>query len=95
METIINTITSNKILLLIFILLTSLIIYSILKRLVKIIIILLIALALYLGFMNYKGEKNEDFIQKYLNKGETEMKELQKKKDKISETIDAANKVTK
>ena len=95
METIISTITSNKILLLIFILITSLVIYAILKRLLKIIIILIIALALYLGYMNYRGEKIDGIIQNYLNKGETELKDLQKKKDKISNTIDAANKAAK
>ncbi len=95
METIISSITSNKILLLIFILITSLVIYAILKRLLKIIVILIIALALYLGYMNYMGEKIDGNIQNYLNKGETGLKDLQKKKDKISDTIDAANKVTK
>jgi len=95
METIISTITSNKILLIIFILLASLFIYAILKRLLKIIVIILIALVLYLGYMSYRGEKIDGTIQNYLNKGEIELKELQKKKDKISNVIDSANKVKK
>jgi len=45
--------------------------------------------------MNYKGEKIDAMVQNYLNKGGIELKELQKKKDKMSDAIDAANKVTK
>ncbi|HNX24601.1 MAG TPA: hypothetical protein PKG60_11185 [Spirochaetota bacterium] len=95
METIISTITSNKILMIIFILIAALIIYSVLKRLIKIIVIIIIALVLYMSYMNYKGEKIDAMVQNYLNKGGVELKELQKKKDKMSDAIDAANKVTK
>lgn len=95
MESIINTITSNKILLIIIILITSLLVYSILKQLVKIIIIIIIALALYLGYMNYKGEKTDIIINDYLNKGGKELKEIQKKKDSISRMLDTTEKITK
>jgi len=88
MDTIINSVTSNRILLVISILLASLIIYSILKRLVKIIVILIIALILYLGYVNYRGEKVDDTIQHYLNKWGKELNDLQKKKNKISGIIE-------
>ena len=95
MESIINTVTSNKIVLIIIILITSLLVYSILKQLVKIIIIIIIALALYLGYMNYKGEKTDIIINEYLNKGGKEFQEIQKKKDSISRMLDSAEKITK
>lgn len=95
MESIIHTITSNKILLIIIILITSLLVYSILKQLVKIIIIIIIALALYLGYMNYKGEKTDVIINEYLDKGSSGLQEIQKKKDSISRMLDASEKITK
>jgi len=94
MESIINSFTSNPILLAIAILLASLLIYSILKRLVKLIIILIIALSLYLGYMNYTGKKIDPALQNYLNQGGKEIKEIQRKKEKLSDTIDTVNKLT-
>jgi len=95
MESIINTVTSNKILLVIIILITALLVYSILKQLVKIIIIIIIALALYLGYMNYKGEKTDVIINDYLKKGGKEFQEIQKKKDSINRMLDSTEKITK
>jgi amino acid permease len=95
MEAIINEITSNKILLIIIILLISLLVYSILKQLVKIIVIIIIALALYLGYMNYKGDKTGSNIQEYLNKGEKELLEINKKKDELNRMLDSVDKITK
>jgi uncharacterized protein YqhQ len=95
MESIINVITSNKILLVIIILLISLLVYSILKQLVKIIVITIIALALYLGYMNYKGENMDSNIQKYLNKGGEELQDIQKKKDALSQILDSVDKINK
>jgi len=95
MESIIHTLTTNKILLIIVILLTSLLIYSILKKLVKLIVIIIIALVLYLGFMDYKGEKIDDTLQKFLNKYGISLKEIGQKKDKISNIVDSVNKTSK
>ncbi len=95
MESIINAITSNKILLIIIILLISLLVYSILKQLVKIIVITIIALGLYLGYMNYKGDKMGSNIQEHLNNGEKQLLQIQKKKDALSQMLDSVDKITK
>lgn len=95
MESIINAITSNKILLIIIILLISLLVYSILKQLIKIIVITIIALALYLSYVNYKGDKMDSNIQEYLNKGGKELKDIQKKKDALSQMLDSVEKISK
>ncbi len=95
MESIINALTSNKVLLAIAILLLSVIIYSILKRLIKIIVIIIIALVLYMGYMNYRGEKIDETLQNYLNKGEKELTGIQKNANKISDVIDSASKTAK
>lgn len=95
MESIINTLMSNKILLAVVILVAALIIYSILKRLVKIIVILVIALIVYLGYINYSGGKIDPAIQNYLDKGKYDLKEIQKQRDKLNEMIDTAGKLSR
>ncbi len=93
MEQIINSLLANKILLAIVILLASLLIYSILKRIVKLIVILLIALLLYAGYLNYKGEKIDPALQQYLDKSGIDLDEIQKQKEKLTETVDTINRV--
>lgn len=95
LEAVIRAVTSNRILLVIVILLASLLIYSVLKRLVKIIIIVLIALLLYLGYLNYTGNDMDRTLQNYLKRGDEQVKEIIKKRDKLSDTIDSVNKLTK
>jgi cell shape-determining protein MreC len=94
MESLINQLTSNKILMIIIVLMLSLLIYSLIKRLVKIIIIVIIALALYLGYMNYTGEKLDGNLQNFLDRGSKDLEEMQKKKEKLYYFMDAANKIT-
>lgn len=95
MESIINSLSSDKILLAILILLFSLMVYSILKRIVKLIIIMIIALVLYLGYIHYTGEKIDDTLQKYINQGGKELKDIQKKKDKINRVMNSVNEVSR
>jgi len=93
MESFLNTLTSNKILLLILILSASLIIYSIIKRLLKVIVIAIIALAIYLFYMNYTGQKPDNRIQNYYNEGVKELNKLQKKSEHINRINDSLNKI--
>lgn len=93
MEQIINSLTSNKILLAIIILIAALLIYSILKRIVKLMVILLIALVLYACYMNYRGEKIDPALQHYLDKGGINLEEIQQKKEKLNETVDTIHKL--
>lgn len=93
MEALLNSLISNKILIVILIFLISLLIYSIIKRIVKLIVILIIALVLYIGYMNYTGQKLDPALQNYLDKGGKDLKELQQKKEKIGETLDTVNKL--
>ena len=95
MDTIIDSITSNKILLLIIILSVSLIIYSILKRLFKIIIIIIIALVLYLCYINYKGEKADERLQQFYSEGVKKLNEIQQKQQHIKRIDDSINKLQK
>ena len=95
MESLISSVTTNKILLIIFILLASLIIYAMLKRLIKIIVILLIALMLYAGYMNYKGENIDATLQKFLNRNGFDLKKIEQQKKKLSNAIDSVNEAAK
>lgn len=93
MDSIIQILTANKIVLIIAILIASLIVYSILKSLLKIIVIVIIALALYLGYMNYRGENIEPKLSEYLNRGGKELNELKKKLDSALVIKDQAEKI--
>jgi hypothetical protein len=95
MDTIINSITSNKVLLVIVILSVSLIIYSVLKRLLKIILITIIALVLYVSYVNYKGEKIDERIQQFYLEGMKKFNEIQQKQEHINRINDSINKLQK
>ncbi len=94
-DTLINAVASNRILLIIVLLLASLLIYSILKRLVKIIVIILIALVLYLGYLNYTGKDADGVLKDYIKKGEKKYEDVTKKRDRLGRSIDQADKLMK
>lgn len=93
MDAFIGTLTSNKILLLIIILSASLLIYSILKRLLKIIVIAIIALAIYLIYMNYTGQEPVGRIQNFFNEGVKGLNKLQQKTEQIDRINDSIKKL--
>ena len=69
MESLVNEILSDKTVLILALLVLSLIIYFVLKRLVKLIIIAIIMLALFTGYMYYKGEKIPQPVMKIIEEG--------------------------
>ncbi len=70
MEQLINTIASDRLVLAIVLLLLALAVYFILKRLVKLIIIAVIMLVLFTGFMYYRGEKLPAPVKELIQQGE-------------------------
>jgi len=78
MENIIETLLTNKIFIIIVILLTALVVYSLLKRLLKLIIFILIALILYVGYMTYTGQKLPGTSEELIKEGSEKIEELQK-----------------
>lgn len=88
MENLLNEILSDKRALILALLVLSLIIYFILKRLVKLIILAIIMLALFMGYMYYRGEKVPSPVMQI-------MEEWKKISDSINpggNTIDILNK---
>ncbi len=89
MENLIDIITSNTLYLVLVILIAIMIIITILKKLFKLFLVSLIVLALYLGFMVYKGEKiptNSQEIMDHLKKKKEEL-HLNTWKEKGKEAI--------
>lgn len=66
MTELINSLLSNNIMVIIGILLASLLVYSILKRLLKIIIFFLIMLSVYTAYMVYSGQEVPGSTKKYI-----------------------------
>ena len=89
METLINSLTSDKILVIFVILILSFIIYYMLKSVFKVILIIAIAILLYSVYLNYNEKKNFDSIQQGLDKTIKEFNEKKEKTNKIVDFIDA------
>jgi len=89
METIINLLSSNKILAIIIILIVSSIIYYMLKGVFKIVLIIAIAIMLYYLYAHYNEKKNFDSLQQQI---EDTVKEFNEKKDKGNKIIDLFDK---
>ena len=81
MEELIKTITSDKLAILFVLLVLSLIVYFVLKRLMKLIVIALIMLALFMGYMYYDSGKIPARVSQVIQEGK-----------KTKETIDRFNK---
>lgn len=81
MEELFRTLTSDRLVLLFVLLVLSLIIYFILKRLMKLIVIALIMLTLFMGYMYYRGEKVPAPVKEMIEEGK-----------KTKDTFDRINK---
>ena len=92
MESIMELLTSNKILVIVIILIISFIIYYMIKGVLKVVIIIAIALILFYLYTNYNDKKDFDTLQQDLNKT---IKELNEKKEKTNRIIDFLDKITK
>ncbi len=88
MTDIINSLLSNNIMVIIGILLASLLVYSILKRLLKIIIFFLILLIVYTAFMVYTGQEIPDSAKKYLEESGDRIDTLKKGGESFYKIID-------
>jgi len=78
MTELITSLLSNNIMVIIGILLASLLVYSILKRLLKIIIFFLIMLTVYTAYMVYSGEEVPGSTQKYIEDSGEKIDSLKK-----------------
>ncbi len=87
MENTIETLLTNKIFIVIMVLLCALLVYSLLKRLLKLIIFLLIALFIYVGYMSYTGQKlpksSEEIMEQVIKTKDS----LQKKSTVVIDSI--------
>ncbi len=78
MTELVTSLLSNNIMVIIGILLASLLVYSILKRLLKIIIFFLIMLTVYTAYMVYSGEEVPGSTQKYIEDSGEKIDSLKK-----------------
>ena len=90
METVTGLLASNKILIIIAILIISSIIYYLFKGVFKIILIIVIALLLYSLYMNYNEKENFDSLQQHFD---STIKDLNEKKDKTNRIVDFIDKI--
>ncbi|HQO39909.1 MAG TPA: hypothetical protein PK986_05525 [Spirochaetota bacterium] len=82
MEKIVHELLTDKTVLIFVLLVLSLIIYFVLKRLVKLIILAIIMIALFIGYMYYRGEKIPQPVMQIIEEGK-------KTKDSINRIGDA------
>ncbi len=92
MTDIINSLLSNDIMVIIGILLASLLVYSILKRLLKIIIFFLILLIVYTAYMVYNGEEIPGSAKKYFIESNEKLDSLKKGGESFKKVMDSLNK---
>jgi len=88
MEKIINDMLADKTVLILTLLVLSLVIYFILKRLLKLIIIAIIMLALFMGYMYYRGEKIPQPVMQIIEEG----KKTKDSINRMSEAVETLNK---
>ena len=69
MEELLKNLLSDKAVVIFVLLVLSLIIYFVLKRLVKLIILAIIMLSLFMGYMYYKGEKIPQPVLEIIEEG--------------------------
>ncbi len=88
MTDIINSLLSSNIMVIIGILLASLLVYSILKRLLKIIILFLIIMIVYTAYMFYNGQNIPDSAQKYIEESSDKIETLKKGGESFYKILD-------
>ena len=93
MEQIIEQITSNPVSLIIGLALLIFIIFSMIKKAFKLIIVSVLALVLYIAYLNYTGEKPPDFIEEIMD--EVDVDELKKSAEKAEKEISKSLKKAK
>lgn len=89
MTDIINSLLSNNIMVIIGILLASLLVYSILKRLLKIIVLFLIIMIVYTAYMFYNGQNIPDSAQKYIEESSEKIETLKKGGESFYKILDS------
>ena len=93
MEQIIEQITSNPVSLIIGLALLIFIIFSMIKKAFKLIIVSVLALVLYIVYLNYTGEKPPDFIEEIMD--EVDVDELKNSAEKAEKEISKSLKKAK
>lgn len=89
MTDIIDSLLSNNIMVIIGILLASLLVYSILKRLLKIIILFLIIMIVYTAYMVYNGQEVPGSPQKYIEESGEKIETLKKGGESLYRILDS------
>ena len=82
---------SSKLFVIIVILIAAILVYAILKRLLKMIIFMLIALTLYVGYMVYTGQELPSSPIEAIRQGENKINDFRKEGEKIIDTIKIIN----
>ena len=93
MEQIIEQITNDPVSLIIGLALLIFIIFSMIKKAFKLIIVSVLALVLYIAYLNYTGEKPPDFIEEIMD--EVDVDELKKSAEKAEKEISKSLKKAK
>ena len=83
MNEIINTLSSNRLVLLIAIFLLAFILYALFNRIIKLVIILVIVIVLYTGYLYFSGQKIPETKEDAIKQGSEEMKRIQEDSGKI------------
>ncbi len=91
MENILQSLMSSKLFVIIVILIAAILVYAILKRLLKMIIFMLIALTLYVGYMVYTGQELPSSPIEAIRQGENKINDFRKEGEKIIDTIKIIN----
>jgi len=87
MEKIVHELLTDKTVLIFVLLVISLIIYFVLKRLVKLIILAMIMLALFIGYTYYRGEKIPPRVMQIIEEG----KHTKDSINRISDAVEILN----
>ncbi len=95
MTELVNSLLSNNIMVIIGILLASLLVYSILKRLLKIIIFFLIMLTVYTAYMVYSGQEVPGSTQKYIEDSGEKIDSLKKGGETLYKIMDSLKQTEK
>ena len=93
MDQLIEQITSDPVSLAIGLALLIFIIFSMIKKAFKLIIVSVLALVLYIAYLNYTGEKPPDFIEEIMD--EVDVDELKKSAEKTEKEISKSLKKAK
>lgn len=87
MNAFIETVSSNPVFLVVFIIILAVILYSLLKKLFKLALIALIAIIIFFGYIYLTEDKPEQKIQNYIEQGAEALDDVKDKAKEVGSDI--------